>query len=131
MPDSGGTDWIFSGVGSAVFVGLASWVKGRYNLMVKVKAQNEDKARAEDLGVREMVTTMYNAFITPKATIFNRNPTPGIIDRIESIDGRLADHDRKLIELAEAVQKVAHAAAAEVQLQVEERDRVQTRDASA
>jgi hypothetical protein len=88
-----------------------------------------DKANAEELGVKEMVKTIYSAMITPAPTIFNKNPAPGLIDRIESIDTRVAKHDILISDLMSAVKTVAHAAATEVQAQATERDRVQKRDA--
>jgi hypothetical protein len=54
-----------------------------------MKRKAEDAAHAEELGVRDMVATIYSAMITAPATAFNKNPPPGLIDRVESIDNRL------------------------------------------
>jgi hypothetical protein len=120
---------LFSGIGSALAVFVLSLLKGNYNSRVRMKAQQLDKSKAEDLDLREMVTTIYSAMVTPRATPFNRNPTPGLIDRVASIDERLFDHDRQLKELASALSQVAHRAALEVNEQSVERERVQSRDA--
>jgi hypothetical protein len=122
---------LFSGIGSALIVFILSLLKGNYNARTRMKAHDEDKAKAEDLDLREMVSTIYSAMITPKATPFNRNPTPGVIDRVQAIDERLTAHDSRLDDIDEALKQVAHKAAAEVTQQTVERERVQARDSSA
>ena len=100
---------VFSGLGSGIVVAVASWIKGRYNRMVKVHLLAENAAKAEDLGIRDMVVTMYNAFVPPKPR-FGKAPL-GIMEQIESIDNRVQSHEHRLDELAEAIAEVAHGAA--------------------
>ena len=94
-----------------------------------MKRLAEDKAKAEDLDLREMVVTIYSAMVTPKSTVFNRNPSPGLIDRVQSIDDRLINHEKVVNDLVQRFDKATLAAVTEVKHQEIERARVQARDA--
>jgi hypothetical protein len=122
---------VFSGLGSGIVIGGASWIKGRSTRRTEMKKKAEQLAQAEDLSDRELLLGMYRGLVTPAPTALEPHPPPGLFDRVESIDKHLSEHDRRLDELTTSVTGWAKNAADEIVSQVNERSRVQERDAAS
>jgi hypothetical protein len=61
-----------------------------------MKRKAADDAHAEELGMRDMLTTIYNGLVTRPASPMEPHPPPGLFERVESIDDRLITVERNL-----------------------------------
>ena len=61
-----------------------------------MRAAEIDRTQAQTKGDRELLETIYSAMVTDDPTPMNPHPAPGLIERVENIDNRVIEIEKKV-----------------------------------